>query len=269
MSSAISKNAGMALLTRGAGNELLSEPETERDTSLTREVAFVTAAALLYFGVRYITQGTADDAIANARRLLNIEALFSLDLEADIQSWALTRSSITSAANVIYMWLHWPVILGVLILSYRHWPQSFRRLRNAMIISGLVGLVIFAAFPVAPPRLLPTGSFVDTITQTSSTYRRLQPPSLVNEYAAVPSFHVGWNVLLVVALRPHLPKMLRLVAWISPIAMTVAVIITANHYLIDAVIGVALVFAAWIAAGYLPSSAAEPVAVELQPSARS
>jgi len=249
----ISKNGGMAFITSNARHEVLSEPETKRLGSLRREVTVLTLAALAYFGVRYLAQGTTDEALVNAKRLLDIEALFSLDLEIEIQAWALARSSVITASNYVYMWLHWPLILGVLVLTYRRWPHTFRRLRNAMIISGLIGLVVFAAFPVAPPRLLTDGGFVDTITLDASTYRILQPPSLVNEYAALPSFHVGWNVLLVVALRSHLPKMLRLLAWVSPALMTAAVVITANHYIIDAAIGAAVAIGAWMAAGYFSS----------------
>ena len=219
--------------------------------SLTREATLLTFAVLAYFGVRYITQGTTDAAIANANRLLHLESLFALGFEAAVQSWALARSSIAAAANAIYMWLHWPVIIGAMIIAYKKWPHAFLRLRNAMIISGLVGLVIFAAFPVAPPRLLADGVFVDTITNNASTYRSLQPPSLVNEYAAVPSFHVGWNILLVMALRPYLPKVLRTLAWFSPILMTAAVVITANHYIVDAVIGAVVVLGAWVIAGFI------------------
>jgi PAP2 superfamily len=243
----------MAFITSPARQEALSEPEVRRHPSLKREVAVLTLAALAYFGVRYLARGTTDAALANAQCLLNIEALFSLDFEVEIQAWALARASIVTTANYVYMWLHWPLIVGVLILTYRRWPQTFRRLRNAMIISGLIGLVVFAAFPVAPPRLLVDGGFVDTITLKASTYRILQPPSLVNEYAALPSFHVGWNVLLVVALRPHLSTVFRRLAWISPALMTAAVVITANHYIIDAAIGAAVAVGAWMAAGYLPS----------------
>jgi PAP2 superfamily protein len=243
----------MAFIASNPRHQALSEPETRRRASLIREVMVIALAALGYFGVRYLSQGTTDAAIANAQRLLNIEALFSLDLEIDIQAWALARASVVTASNYVYMWLHWPLIVGVLILTYRRWPQTFRRLRNAMIISGLIGLVVFATFPVAPPRLLADGGFVDTITLKASTYRILQPPSLVNEYAALPSFHVGWNVLLVVALRPHLSTVLRRLAWISPALMTAAVVITANHYIIDAAIGAAVAVGAWVAAGYLSS----------------
>ena len=257
----------MTMITPDARSQPLRGLRSRRHKlSLTRETTLLTLAALAYFGVRYITQGTTDAAIANANRLLHIESLFALDFEAGIQSWALARSSIATAANAIYMWLHWPVIIGALIVAYKKWPHSFLRLRNAMIISGLVGLIIFAAFPVAPPRLLADGVFVDTITNNASTYRSLQSPSLVNEYAAVPSFHVGWNILLVMALRPYLPRILRALAWISPILMTAAVVITANHYIVDAVIGAVVVFAAWIIAGWItPTAVVDDGAVTEQP----
>ena len=99
---------------------------------------------------------------------------------------------------------HWFLValsLGVLVavtllVLYLHRRPIYLRLRNAMFISGAAGLVVFATYPVAPPRLLDGGPFVDTVTTWSNSYRVLQPPSLVNKYAAVPSLHVGWNLLV-------------------------------------------------------------------------
>ncbi|MGE0309384.1 MAG: phosphatase PAP2 family protein, partial [Acidimicrobiia bacterium] len=115
-------------------------------------------------------------------------------------------------------------------------------LRNAMFISGAIGLVIFATYPVAPPRLLPPGSgFIDTVTQWSTSYRVLQPPSLVNKYAAMPSLHAGWNLLVGIALwHAFTSKRVRTFAVASPLLMAFAVVATANHYVIDAIAGAAL-----------------------------
>jgi hypothetical protein len=58
-----------------------------------------------------------------------------------------------------------------------------------------MGLCVYTTYPVAPPRLAGMG-FVDTITEQSSSYRVLQPPAFVNQYAAMPSLHVGWDLLV-------------------------------------------------------------------------
>ena len=112
-----------------------------------------------------------------------------------------------------------------------------------MLISGGVGLFIFAAFPVAPPRLTDLG-FIDTVTQQSSAYRVLQPPAFVNQYAAMPSLHVGWDLLMGLAVYTYSRHvLLRALGVVLPVLMVSSVVQTANHYVIDAVVGVALVVA--------------------------
>jgi len=111
------------------------------------------------------------------------------------------------------------------------------------LLSGLVGLVIFSLFPVAPPRLtdLP---LVDTVTRDDAGYRQVVPPSLVNEYAAMPSFHAGWNLLVGIAVFSATRNpLLRALAVIGPATMIVAVVVTANHFVVDVVAGVAIVLA--------------------------
>jgi membrane-associated phospholipid phosphatase len=148
--------------------------------------------------------------------------------------------------NWIYVWGHWPVLAITAIWLFMRHRREFSLFRNALIISGLLGLIVFALFPVMPPRLLGIG-MVDTVAQWSSSHQILQPPSLVNQYAAVPSFHVGWNVLVAVAIFRARPKWdLRVVAIILPIAMIASVVLTGNHYLLDAVAGIAVVAVAWI-----------------------
>ena len=99
-----------------------------------------------------------------------------------------------------------------------------------MIISGLIGFVFFAVVPMAPPRfVLP--EIVDTVTESSSGYRALQPPALTNQYAALPSLHFGWNLLLGIVLFQATTRIpVRAFAVGMPVAMAFAVVATANHY---------------------------------------
>lgn len=78
-------------------------------------------------------------------------------------------------------------------------PAAYSVFRNAFFISGTIGIIIFVLYPVAPPRLADVG-VVDTVTMYSSSYRVLQPPAFVNQYAAVPSLHFGWDLLMGIAL---------------------------------------------------------------------
>lgn len=106
-----------------------------------------------------------------------------------------------------------------------------------MFVSGAIGLVIFVAIPVAPPRLLGEG-FIDTVTEHSTSYRVLQPPGLVNKYAAMPSLHVGWNVLVgYILFTTTRSRAIRAFAVVTPLLMAFAVVATANHYVVDGFVG--------------------------------
>ena len=125
-------------------------------------------------------------------------------------------------------------------LSWRH-RHVFLRLRDAMVISGALGMVVFVTYPVAPPRLVPLG-LVDTVTENSSAYRVLQPPAFTNQYAAMPSLHAGWDLLVGIAIvTAATTVVLRVVGFLLPVLMMASVVATANHFVIDVVAGVALV----------------------------
>ena len=103
----------------------------------------------------------------------------------------------------MYIWADRPVIIATATVLYMSRPMYYRVFRNALITSGLIGFVFFYAVPTAPPRLL-GNRFADTVLDYSHAYRALQPPSLTNQYAAMPSLHFGWNLVVgVVLLRPR------------------------------------------------------------------
>lgn len=155
------------------------------------------------------------------------------------------RAVSRNLANWIHMWGHWPVIGTVLVALYIRNRRNYVVLRNAMFLSGAVGLVIFALWPVAPPRLLPAGDgFIDTVTVWSDAYRVLQPPALVNKYAAMPSFHFGWNLLVgIVVWKSFGQRTARAFAIAGPLLMATAVVATANHYVLDFIVGGAIALA--------------------------
>jgi hypothetical protein len=124
---------------------------------------------------------------------------------------------------------------------YVYRRDSYYLLRNALFVSGVIGFLFFAVLPVAPPRLLDLG-LVDTVTDQSNTYRALQPPGLTNQYAAFPSLHVGWNIVVgIVLLMTTAHLVVRVFAVASPLAMGFAVVATANHFVVDVVAGVLVV----------------------------
>jgi hypothetical protein len=208
-----------------------------------RELGIFGAAYLTYFGVRALTEGSVPQALVNAGRIAHVERLTGIDWEDAAQSAVLGHDALVRLANWVYIFGHWPLLLLAGVLLYRYRPRHYYLLRNVCLISGAIGLLIFALFPVAPPRLA-GGGVVDTITHYASGYRTVLPASLVNEYAAMPSFHAGWSVLLgIVVFRASGRWPLRGFAVIMPAAMVVAVVVTANHFVLDVFVGTAIVLA--------------------------
>jgi membrane-associated phospholipid phosphatase len=230
--------------------EWLERAAARRHLWLTQGM-LVVGAIVVYFGVRTLTEGSPSTATRNADRIIDLEQRLGIHVESAMQAYVLDRDGLAKAANWVYIWGHWPVIIAVLVWLAVRMPDRFTLYRNAMLVSGLVGLVIFATFPVAPPRLLDVG-LIDTVTQQSHAYRVLQPPSLVNQYAAMPSFHAGWDLLMGIALvREGRRVWVRVLGCLLPLAMALSVVVTANHYLLDVAVGAtivvgALAFAAWL-----------------------
>jgi PAP2 superfamily len=211
------------------------------ENGLLREVALVTAAMVAYFGIRNITAGDPLDAFANSNTLVDLESFLGVRWEDTVQSAIVGSDLLTTIANWVYIWGHWPVILTTAVALYLWRRDRYYTLRNALFISGAIGFLFFALMPVAPPRLAELG-LVDTVSDHSDAYRALQPPGLTNQYAAFPSLHVGWNMavgLVLFVTTTHL--VVRSFALLSPLAMAFAVIATANHFVVDVVGGVAVV----------------------------
>lgn len=218
--------------------------------SLPRQVAIVLGAVTAYFLVRGATEGSVHQAVRNAGQVVDFERLVGLDVERSLQSAVTALPGTTTVFNWIYIWGHWPVIAVVLVWLARRHPLVYYRTRNAMLVSGAVGLVVFISFPVAPPRLAELG-MVDTVSVGSHAYRVLQPPMFTNQYAAMPSLHVGWDLLIGLAIfvaARH--SLVRAVGVAMPVAMALAVVLTANHYIVDAVVGAALTLGCWAGCGW-------------------
>lgn len=213
---------------------------TTRWLEVTEQFALVFAAAIFYFLVRGLTQGSTEHAERNAESILRIERRLGLDIEEWAQGLVIGSRGLVTLSNWVYIWGHWPVLIVTLYSLHRWKPIHYLRLRNALFVSGAIGIVIYVSFPVAPPRLLES-IYQDTVTDFSTSYRILQPPALVNKYAAMPSLHAGWNLLAGVALYGATQRRwLRALSIAGPIAMALAVVLTANHYVLDVVAGEAV-----------------------------
>ena len=204
------------------------------------QVLGVVIGIIVYFRIRGITDASVDVAHAHASDIVRAERWLGLDVEAAIQAPVVSSQTLATAANWVYVWGHWPVIVATMAwLVWRH-RDVFRRLRDGMMVSGFLGMAVFVYYPVAPPRLFDLG-LVDTVTERSEAYRYLQPPAFVNQYAAMPSLHAGWDLLVGLAILGAAATVaLRAVGVLMPILMTWAVVATANHYVLDVIAGIAL-----------------------------
>lgn len=229
------------------GTPPIKASRTHSPVRLGRQVVILLGAIVIYFGVRHLTEGSVTAAVANAARVVDLEEALGLYHEQWLQETFASSSRVSTVFNWIYIWGHWPVIAVTLIWLARRHPVIYLRTRNAMIMSGAIGMVIFATFPVAPPRLASLG-MVDTVTVSSHAYRVLQPPMFTNQYAAVPSLHVGWDLLMGIAIAVAARRLwVKALGVAMPVAMTLAVVLTANHFIVDAIAGAALTTACWFA----------------------
>ena len=164
-----------------------------------RELGIVTAFYFVYFGARGLTVGDFNDAFANAKAIVDFETALGLFVEPAIQAVLISYDWTLKLAGWLYLFGHLPVIgLAGGWLYWKKWDR-YRLYRNALFISGALGLVMYVLYPVAPPRLIGE-LFIDTVTKYSNVYHLMQPSWLTNQLAALPSLHFGWNLIVGIAL---------------------------------------------------------------------
>jgi membrane-associated phospholipid phosphatase len=228
---------------------LLYRGRRQLDTRrLTVEIALVVSAYAVYFAVRGLTEGSAALAEDHAHAIAGAERAMGVYWEPSMARFVAPRQALASIANWVYIWGHWPLILVMAVWLFLHRPRAYGVYRSAFVVSGVLGLAGFLAYPVAPPRLADP-AFVDTLSRYASTYRELEPGGLVNQYAAMPSIHFGWNLLVGVALLTEARSpVVRAFGALIPTAMALSVIVTANHYILDVVAGAGVCIASLAAA---------------------
>ncbi len=222
--------------------------EHRRVRWVLEQVAIVLLGVYFYFQVRGLTAASRSVAVGHARDVQAFEGRLGIDVETTVQDPVTDSDTLSTLANWVYIWGHWPVIaLTMSWLVWRH-RDIFLRLRNAMLVSGGIGLVIFVSYPLAPPRLVHPG-LVDTVTERSYAYRVLQPPNFVNQYAAMPSLHAGWDLLVGISIATAASTLVvRVIGCVLPVLMAFAVVATANHYVVDVAAGLVLAMVGYAAA---------------------
>jgi hypothetical protein len=220
-------------------------------TAVLIEMLLVLFAYHAYKAARLLVIGDEATARAHGFTVLRFEEWLHLEFEHGLQQLVLHSAPATEFFSLFYVLMFIPFIsiAGSALFFYQR--PIYTRTRRTLLLSGAVGLVIFAAFPVAPPRLLPNAGFIDTIRihVPSASY---DSSSVANQYAAIPSFHFAWTAVMAGALwRSVSHRAFRSVVASIPPLMFVAIIVTGNHLWVDALIGLVIVLLAYRMSGEL------------------
>lgn len=210
---------------------------------------FEAALLALLFVVYELVRGLARDDVGEAGRrgwqLLGWERALHLPSELSAQKLGLAHTALTSALNNYYVWVHFPATAAFLLWLWWRRPEHYPRIRTALVAMTGVAMVLQALTPVAPPRLLPGSRFVDTMAVLGpSAYDGHATASLANQYAAFPSLHVGWALLVAYGVVATSSRRVRWLAVGHPVATVAVVVMTANHYWIDGLAAAVLLAAA-------------------------
>lgn len=209
------------------------------------EVALIASVYVLYTIIRAFADGRDTEAIARGMEVVAFEQTLGIYHEQSLQSLLLNFPPLLNVLNFMYTSAHLPPLLLFAVWSFHVSQQKYRYLRTAFLISAGLGLLIYWLIPTAPPRLLPaTFGFVDTVRLYGplDVYDPNSSGQLVNEFAAIPSLHFAWATMLgvgfawIVEWRWY--GLVVAVAW--PATILLVIVGTANHFLVDALAGLAV-----------------------------
>lgn len=240
--------AGFA--ARGAAGRNTAEARARRGATalvqtIVLELLLAVSGYQCYSAVRGMVVGRRAVAVAHGFAVLQLEHTVRLDLERPLQGLALHALWLVRLLNYYYVFMYLPFIAATAIALFVRAPAFYTRARRAFFLSGAIGLVIFALFPVAPPRLLPGAGFVDTVDRYYHEAGYAANP-LANQFAAIPSFHFGWCLLAACCWwRIVKRRWLRALIALVPAVMLLSIIVTANHLWFDAAAGALVVYVAY------------------------
>jgi hypothetical protein len=219
-----------------------------------REVLFVLTFYFVYSVIRNQFGSAAvpaSEAFANARKVIDIERAMGLFQEARIQHWFLDWHGFIQFWNVFYGTFHFVVTAGCIIWLFRRFKGDYVRWRTTLAITTGLALFGFALLPLMPPRLLPSSyRFVDTLQDYGGlwSFNSGAMSKVSNQYAAMPSLHFGWSLWCACVIYPRTRHAwARVFAVVYPLATLFAIIVTGNHYWIDAAGGAAILGIAYLA----------------------
>jgi membrane-associated phospholipid phosphatase len=207
------------------------------------------------------------EALRHAHDVIRIERAVGLFHEESIQQWFLGWRWFIQFWNLYYGTFHFVVTAGCLVWLFRRFPERYVRWRTTLAVTTALALFGFALFPLLPPRLLPGGwGFEDTLRTFGGlwSFDSGAMSKVSNQYAAMPSLHFAWSTWCAFVLVPTVKRQwVRVLAVSYPLLTLFAIIVTGNHYWLDAA-GGALILGLGSLAGFLWANRGRPAEVMLE-----
>ncbi|MHC0432241.1 phosphatase PAP2 family protein [Streptomyces sp. O3] len=214
---------------------------TRRRPRLWYELALIGVSYWLYSMVRNAVPEQESTAMRNADWILRAENAVGLAFEHSVNHAVNSVTWLIVGMNYYYATLHFIVTIGVLVWLYRRHPGRYAAARTVLFVTTGIALVGFYLFPLAPPRLLAGHGYIDTVLvhETWGSMASGDLKNMTNQYAAMPSMHIGWSLWCGVTIfaLARVPWV-RVLGLLYPAATLVVIVATANHFWLDAVGGV-------------------------------
>lgn len=226
---------------RAAVRERPRRPRAPRRPRLWFEVLLIAVSYWTYSLVRNAVPEQKAQALRNADRIWELEQRLGIAVEESVNHAVNSVTWLVVGMNYYYATLHFAVTLGVLVWLYRSHPGRYAATRLVLFTTTGIALAGYYLFPLAPPRLMAGQDFVDTVLvhRTWGSMASGDLKNMSNQYAAMPSMHIGWSVwcgLTIFALAAV--PWARVLGLVYPVATLVVIVATANHFWLDAVGGV-------------------------------
>ena len=205
------------------------------------EILLVAVLFLAYKIGRLAADGHVGEALANAQDVWRFERLLRLPSEYGLQHLAIGHGWLIKAANCYYAYVHFPATAAALVWLYLRRPQLYVPTRRLLAWLTAASLVVHLLFPLAPPRMLTAVGMVDTgHVFGPAVYGSPTTDTLTNQYAAMPSLHVGWALAVAIALIGATTSRWRWLWLAHPTITLLVVVVTGNHYWLDAIVATVL-----------------------------
>ncbi|MER7463640.1 phosphatase PAP2 family protein [Streptomyces sp. NPDC097981] len=224
-------------------------PGTGQRRRLIRELLLVAGLFAVYKAGRMLSTDRADEALRNAGRIWDAERTLHLPGEGAIQRLLLhgadgggAGDALVHTANTYYAAVHFPATVLFLIWLYLRRPGHYQWARRVLAVLTGAALALHLAFPLAPPRMLDAAHLVDTGQVYGPSVYRAAPAAdtLANQFAAMPSLHFGWALMLALGMIAATRSRLRVLWLLHPLATLLVIVGTANHYWLDAAVAAVL-----------------------------